>query len=77
MVSRRQERHRKLGIQDNASTAGFLVNGEFREIASRTGFGVGIHYPFEGVPRKLRRAYCKLRRASPPARFPLFVLERN
>jgi SAM-dependent methyltransferase len=77
MVRRRQARHQELGILDTASTAGFLVGGEFREIAARAGFGVGVQYPFEGVPRKVRRAYCRLRRAAPPARFPLFVLERD
>jgi SAM-dependent methyltransferase len=77
MVRRRQERHRGLGVSDSASTAGFLVRAEFLAVAARTGFGVVVQHPFEGVPRKLRRAYCRLRRAAPPARFPLFVLERR
>jgi SAM-dependent methyltransferase len=77
MVRRRQERHRALGIPDTASTAGFLVAREFLDLAARIGFLASVHYPFEGVPRKLRRAYCRVRRATPPARFPVFVLERG
>ncbi len=77
MVRRRQERHRGLGISDSASTAGFLVAGDFLRIAVRTGFSAEVQYPFEGIPRRLRRAYCRLRRAAPPARFPLYVLERE
>jgi SAM-dependent methyltransferase len=62
MVRRRQEHHRELGIADSASTAGFLVEGDFLALSA----GVG-----------LRRAYCRLRRADPPARFPLFALEKR
>jgi SAM-dependent methyltransferase len=76
MVQRRQERHRNLGISDRASTAGFLVREEFVALAERHGFEAEAEYPFEGLSRGLRRAYCRLRRAAPPARFPLFVLER-
>jgi SAM-dependent methyltransferase len=76
MVRRRQERHRGLGIPDSASTAGFLVSGDFLGVAARSGFRAEVQYPFEGVSRRLRRAYCRLRRAAPPARFPLYVLER-
>jgi SAM-dependent methyltransferase len=77
MVRRRQEHHRKLGIRDSASTAGFLVEEEFVAMSEREGFEVEVEYPFEGVPRRLRRTYCRLRRAAPPARFPLFALEKR
>jgi SAM-dependent methyltransferase len=77
MVRRRQERHRGLGIADSASTAGFLVSSDFRVAASRCGFSVEVQYPFEGVSRKLRRAYCRILRAAPPARFPIYVLEKE
>jgi ubiquinone/menaquinone biosynthesis C-methylase UbiE len=77
MVQRRQEHHRKLGIRDSASTAGFLVEEEFVAMSEREGFEVEVQYPFEGVPRRLRRTYCRLRRAAPPARFPLFALGKR
>ncbi len=77
MVRRRQERHRGLGVPDSASTAGFLVAGDFLAVAAGTGFRAEVQQPFEGVLRRLRRVYCRLRRAAPPARFPLFVLERD
>lgn len=76
MVRRRQEHHRGLGISDSASTAGFLVEGDFVALSVDVGFQVDVEYPFEGVPRRLRRAYCLLKRAAPPARFPLFALEK-
>jgi hypothetical protein len=77
MVRRRQEHHRELGIADSASTAGFLVEGDFLALSAGVGFQVEVLYPFEGVRRRLRRAYCRLRRADPPARFPLFALEKR
>jgi hypothetical protein len=76
MVRRRQEHHGELGISDSASTAGFLVEGDFVALSAGVGFQVEVLHPFEGFPRRLRRAYCRLRRAAPPARFPLFVLEK-
>jgi SAM-dependent methyltransferase len=77
MVRRRQERHRELGIPDSATTAGFLVEEELVAISAGIGFQGSVLYPFEGVPRRLRRAYCRLRSLAPPARFPLFVLEKR
>lgn len=77
MVRRRQEHHRDLGVCDPASTAGFLVGEEFAATARRAGFQVETEYPFEGVPRRLRRTYYRLKRAAPPARFPLFALEKR
>jgi SAM-dependent methyltransferase len=77
MVRRRQEHHRELGISDSASTAGFLVEEDFVAMVAGFGFQVEVEHPFEGVPRRLRRAYCRLRRAAPPARFPLFALEKR
>ncbi len=77
MVRRRIERHRRLGIADSASTAGFLVEGDFLDVAAAAGFRASVQYPFEGIPRRLRRVYCRIRRAAPPARFPLFVLARR
>jgi len=68
--------HRELGIPDAASTAGFLVGGDFVALSAGVGFQVEVLYAFEGLPRRLRRAYCRLRRAAPPARFPLFALEK-
>jgi SAM-dependent methyltransferase len=77
MVRRRQEHHRNLGIRDIASTAGFLVGDEFVATAEREGFRVEAEYPFEGVRRRLLRTCCRWKRASPPARFPLFALEKR
>lgn len=77
MVRHRQEHHRELGIADSASTAGFLVEGDFLALSAGVGFLVSVLYPFEGVRRRLRRAYCRLRRFAPPARFPLFALEKR
>jgi len=76
MVRRRQEHHRELGIPDAAATAGFLVERDFVALSAGVGFQVEILYSFEGFPRRLRRAYCRLRRAAPPAQFPLFALEK-
>jgi SAM-dependent methyltransferase len=76
MVRRRQEHHRELGISDAASNAGFLVEGDFVALAAGFGFQVEVLHPFEAFPRRLRRAYCRLRCFAPPARFPLFVLEK-
>jgi SAM-dependent methyltransferase len=77
MVRRRQEHHGNLGISDPASTAGFLVEEEFVGMAKRADFHVEEDHPFEGLSRGLRRVYCRLRREAPPARFPLFALERR
>jgi len=77
MVRRRQEHHLALGISDSTSSAGFLVEGEFIALLARAGFRVAIEHPFEGVSRRLRRAYCRLRSFAPPARFPLFSLEKR
>ncbi len=77
MVRRRQEHHRQLGISDSASTEGFLVKGDFLALSAGFGFQVTIEYPSEGVSRRLRRAYCRLRSLAPPARFPLFSLEKR
>ncbi len=77
MVRRRMEHHRELGIADTATTEGFLVERDFLSVAAGNGFHVEVEYPFEGVSRRFRRAYCRLRRAWPPARFPLFALEKR
>ena len=77
MVRRRKEHHRALGISDSAATAGFLVGGDFLALSSGFGFQAEVQYPFEGVRRGLRRAYCRLRSLAPPARFPLFALEKR
>jgi SAM-dependent methyltransferase len=77
MVRRRREHHRKLGIDDRGSTAGFLVEKDLLSVARRAGFDAKVLCPFEGLSRLLRRAYCGVRRATPPARFPLFVLEKS
>ncbi len=77
MVRRRQEHHRTLGISDPAATAGFLVAGEFLALSSGLGFKAEVLYPFEGARRRFRRAYCRLRSLAPPARFPLFALEKR
>ena len=77
MVRRRQEHHGELGISDSAATAGFLVGGDFLALSSGFGFQAEVLYPFEGVRRGLRRAYCRLRSLAPPARFPLFALEKR
>jgi SAM-dependent methyltransferase len=77
MVRRRQERHREMAISDTAPTSGFLLEREFLALSTSAGFEVEVERPFEGFPRALRRGYCWLRRAAPPARFPLFVLEKR
>ena len=77
MVRRRRERHRRLGVEETASTVSFLIEDDFAALAARAGFRVEIERFFEGVPRLLRRAYCGIRRAAPPARFPLFILEKR
>jgi SAM-dependent methyltransferase len=77
MVRRRQEHHRELRVSDSASTAGFLVERDFLAVSSEIGFQVEVLRPFEGVRRRLRRAYCRLRSLAPPARFPLFALEKR
>jgi SAM-dependent methyltransferase len=77
MVRRRQEHHSELGISDSATTAGFLVEGDFVALSEGVGFRVQVLYPFEGARRRLRRAYCRLLALAPPARFPLFVLEKR
>jgi SAM-dependent methyltransferase len=76
MVRRRREHHRDLGIADSAATAGFLVERDFLALSAGVGFLVDVQYPFEGFPRRLRRIYCRLRCLAPPARFPLFALEK-
>jgi SAM-dependent methyltransferase len=77
MVRRRQEHHRELGVSDLASTAGFLVERSFLALSAEIGFRVEVLKPFEGARRRLRRAYCRLRSLTPPARFPLFALEKH
>jgi len=36
-----------------------------------------VRVPSEGIRRALRRGYCRLRRLSPPARFPPFIAEKK
>ncbi len=77
MVRRRRERHRTFGIGDAGSTAGFLVERDFLSLSAGVGFAFEILRPFEGFSRLLRRASCGVRGTTPPARFPLFVLEKR
>jgi SAM-dependent methyltransferase len=76
MVRRREERHRELGISGTTGTTGFLVERDFVALSASRGFRVEVLRPFEGVRRRLRRAHCRVRSLVPPARFPLFMLER-
>jgi SAM-dependent methyltransferase len=76
MVRRRKERHRELGVEEAGATAGFLVEHDFLALGASVGFRCEVIRPFEGTRRLLRRAYCRVRGAFAPARFPIFVLEK-
>ena len=78
MVRRRENDHReRLGVLPTERTTGYLVASEFRSQLESAGFRVETSQPFEGLARRLRRAYCVLRGCDLPGRFPLFVSEKR